>query len=79
MPGPAPGVFFTPAVEGQTVEAEGADAYLTRYAKSEQRFLESTTAWLSVTHGQGPEAIVASYQALLAGAQPPDEIVVVTL
>ncbi|HEX4816683.1 MAG TPA: DUF2855 family protein [Nonomuraea sp.] len=78
MPGPAPEVFFTPAVEAQTVAAEGADGYLARYAKSEQRFLESTTSWLTVTSARGPEAVVASYRDLLAGARPPDEIVVVT-
>ncbi|MCF6469951.1 DUF2855 family protein [Nonomuraea sp. MG754425] len=78
MPGPDPEVFFTPAVEGQTAQEEGQEVYRARYAAAERRFLEHSTSWLTVRNGQGPEEIVAAYQALLAGEQRPDEIVALT-
>ncbi|MFB9723259.1 DUF2855 family protein [Planobispora longispora] len=70
--GPAAEVFFTPAVEWEKAEAEGAQTYYSRYGASERRFLESTASWLTIRNGQGPEAIGEAYRALLTGAQSPD-------
>lgn len=70
--GPAAEVFFTPAVEWQAVAEEGSQAYYARYGASEQRFLESTKSWLTIEHGEGPEAIGEVFRALLAGKQSPD-------
>ncbi|WP_203982853.1 DUF2855 family protein [Sphaerisporangium rufum] len=72
LPGPAAEVFFTPAVEWQTAEQEGPEAYYGRYAKSEERFLNSTTSWLTVREGRGPEAITEAFAAVLTGTLPPD-------
>ncbi|WP_248965393.1 DUF2855 family protein [Sphaerisporangium perillae] len=70
--GPAAEVFFTPAVEWQVAEEEGPENYYARYARSERRFLASTTSWLTIEHAQGPEAIVDVFGDVLAGKQPPD-------
>ncbi|WP_214410513.1 DUF2855 family protein [Sphaerisporangium fuscum] len=70
--GPAAEVFFTPAVEWQTAEEEGPENYYARYARSERRFLESTTSWLTIEQAQGPEAIADVFGDVLAGKQPPD-------
>ncbi|MBA9007761.1 DUF2855 family protein [Thermomonospora cellulosilytica] len=72
LAGPEPQVFFTPAIEMETIAEEGADSYYTRYAKSERRFVEYTQSWLDVRGGRGPEAIIDSFRSLLAGEQPPD-------
>ncbi|MEU0572470.1 DUF2855 family protein [Nonomuraea sp. NPDC005983] len=68
---PEPEIFFTPAVEEQTVADEGEDHFYARYHDAEQRFLESTTAWLSIRRQQGPEAVAEVFRALLTGPQPP--------
>ncbi|HEY3606523.1 MAG TPA: DUF2855 family protein [Pseudonocardiaceae bacterium] len=68
---PEPEIFFTPVVEEQIVADEGEDTFYARYHESEQRFLESTTAWLTVRRQQGPAAIADVFRGLLAGSQPP--------
>lgn len=68
---PEPQIFFTPAVEEQTVAEEGEEAFYARYHEAEQRFLESTTAWLTVSRQQGPDAIAEVFRGLLTGPQPP--------
>jgi hypothetical protein len=72
LPDPQPEVFFTPVVEQMAIAEEGADSYYARYHQAEQRFLESMSSWLTLTHRQGPEAIVEAFRSLLAGQQPPD-------
>jgi uncharacterized protein DUF2855 len=72
LAGPEPQVFFTPAIEAETIAAEGTAGYHARYARSERRFLEYTQSWLNVHSGRGPEAIVDSFHSLLAGELPPD-------
>ncbi|MFC4057182.1 DUF2855 family protein [Planomonospora corallina] len=70
--GPEAEVFFTPAVEWDKAETEGAQAYYSRYGASEKRFLESTVPWLTVRNGRGPEEIGKAYRSLLAGDQSPN-------
>jgi hypothetical protein len=67
---PEPQIFFTPMVEEQTVAEEGEDAFYDRYHDAEQRFLESTTAWLTIRRQQGPWAIAEVFRALLTGSEP---------
>lgn len=71
LAGPEPEVFFTPAVEAETIAAEGADSYHLRYAASESRFVRHTRSWLDIRGGRGPAAIVDSFRTLIAGEQPP--------
>ncbi|GAB3463719.1 DUF2855 family protein [Actinophytocola sediminis] len=69
---PVPELFFTPAVEQQLIAEQGLANYRRRYAEAETSFLASTTAWLTVQRGNGPQAIADAYRTALAGKQPPD-------
>jgi hypothetical protein len=68
---PEPKIFFTPAVEEQRVAEEGEHAFYARYHDAEQRFLESTTAWLTIRRQRGPAEIADVFRDLVAGEQPP--------
>jgi hypothetical protein len=64
---PAPELFFTPAVEGMTISAEGEDAFFARYHAAENDFIDATESWLKVAEDSGPEAVVAVYRSLVDG------------
>ncbi|MFC4586708.1 DUF2855 family protein [Sphaerisporangium corydalis] len=72
LPGPQPEFFFTPLVEAQAIEEEGAGPYQARYTQAEDGFVDSTASWLTVRRAQGPEAVAEVFAALLDGKQPPD-------
>ncbi|MEU8266676.1 DUF2855 family protein [Sphaerisporangium sp. NPDC049002] len=72
LPGPEPEFFFTPLVEAEAIENEGAEQYHARYTKAEDGFVDSTESWLTIRHAQGPGAVADVFGALLAGKQPPD-------
>jgi hypothetical protein len=69
---PAPELFFTPAVEGATIEAEGEEAFFARYHAAEDAFIDSTQPWLTVAADGGPEAIAAVFRSLADGTHPAD-------
>lgn len=69
---PEPVIFFTPAVEEETVAKEGPDHYHARYDRAEQEYVEHCASWLRVRHGHGPEAMADVFRSLLAGEQRPD-------
>ncbi|MGX7827299.1 DUF2855 family protein [Actinokineospora sp. 24-640] len=71
LPGPTPKIFFTPAVEGATIAAEGEDAYFARYHEAEQRFIESVPGWCALERLSGPESVARVFAALAAGEQDP--------
>lgn len=64
---PAPELFFTPAVEGMTIEAAGEDAFFARYHAAENDFIDATESWLKVAEDNGPEAVAAVYRSLVDG------------
>lgn len=68
---PEPEFFFAPAVEEETVAAEGEERFFDRYHAVEDRFLAATESWLTVHRHVGPDAIVACFDALLDGPRPP--------
>lgn len=70
---PEPEFFFAPAVEEDTIAAEGEERFFDRYHAAEDRFLAATRAWLTVRRRTGPEAIVAYFAELLDGPRPPAE------
>lgn len=72
MPGPEPEFFFTPLVEAQARQDEGAERYAARYAEAEDAFADSTASWLTIKRASGPEAIAEVFGSVLAGKQPPD-------
>lgn len=69
---PTPELFFTPAVEGGTIEAEGEAAFFTRYHAAEDDFIDATRPWLAVSEGSGPDAVVREFEALVDGSHPAD-------
>nr|WP_042180162.1 DUF2855 family protein [Kibdelosporangium sp. MJ126-NF4]CEL14230.1 Bll1370 protein [Kibdelosporangium sp. MJ126-NF4]CTQ88598.1 Bll1370 protein [Kibdelosporangium sp. MJ126-NF4] len=71
LDGPAPQLYFTPAVEQQLMAEQGADEYRARYRAAEQEFLTGTKSWLVVRNGSGPDAIADAFRTVLAGEQPP--------
>lgn len=71
LAGPEPEVFFTPAIEMETIANEGADSYGDRYGKSEERFAREAGGWLEIRHGVGPDEIVTAFRSLVTGKQSP--------
>jgi uncharacterized protein DUF2855 len=75
---PTPELFFTPAVEGATIEAEGEDAFFTRYHAAEDEFIDATESWLTVEAGSGPEAVAAVFRSLADGTHPANGFTILT-
>jgi hypothetical protein len=75
---PAPELFFTPAVEGATIEAEGEDAFFARYHAAEDEFIDATESWLTVTARTGPDAIAAVFRTLADGTHPANGFTILT-
>ncbi|MEV6876126.1 DUF2855 family protein [Amycolatopsis sp. NPDC051128] len=75
---PAPELFFTPAVEGATIEAEGEDAFFARYHAAEDEFIDATESWLTVEAGSGPEAVAAVFRSLADGTHPANGFTILT-
>lgn len=70
MPGPTPRFFFIPDVaEARAGETDQA-TYHGEFAAAWAAFLPWANGWLAVESGQGPDAIEAGYQAVLAGGMP---------
>ncbi|HJP80545.1 MAG TPA: DUF2855 family protein [Pseudonocardiaceae bacterium] len=75
---PAPELFFTPAVEGATIEAEGEDAFFARYHAAEDEFIDFTESWLTVDAGSGPEAVAAVFRSLADGSHAANGFTILT-
>lgn len=75
---PGPELFFTPAVEDLTIEAEGEDAFFDRYHAAEDEFIDATESWLTVTNASGPEALATVFHNLADGTHPADNCTIVT-
>lgn len=72
LPGAAPAFFFAPAqLEKRTAEW-GADGLQARLGAAWQRFVAFTDRWLRVERGHGPEAVQATWEALVDGRAAPD-------
>jgi hypothetical protein len=69
---PTPDNFFTPAVEGTTIELEGEEAFFARYHAAEDEFLDATESWLTTTTADGPAAAAEVFRSLLDGEHPAD-------
>ncbi|TDV41065.1 DUF2855 family protein [Actinophytocola oryzae] len=75
---PTPELFFTPAVEGVLIEAEGEDAFFARYEAAESAFIDVTESWLKIAEASGPEAVATVYRSLLDGTHPVDGFTIIT-
>lgn len=73
LPGPKPAFFFAPTQLGKRAQDWGPAEMERRITESMARFLASTSAWLQLRHGRGPDAIQAVYLEMLEGRAPPAE------
>jgi hypothetical protein len=77
LPGPPPVLFFVPDWAAQRSREWGPAGLAERIADAWIAFMEPVTRpenpWLTVVSGQGPEAVDASYAALLDGTVPARE------
>ncbi len=71
LPGPAPALFFAPAIIDARRKAWGAQEFGRRIADAQAAFITSMHPWLDLRHAQGPSEIESAYRAVLGGrAQP---------
>jgi hypothetical protein len=73
LPGPKPEFFFAPAQIVKRSKEWGPQGLATRIATAWTRFCDASDAWLHVVRGSGRDAVLRTYQDVLAGrAQPAD-------
>ena len=78
LPGPAPTMFFAPGRVKQRNDDWGPAVLQQRIGEAWVRFLgfvtrEDGPAVMSITRGNGPDAVQATWGALVAGDAKPDE------
>jgi hypothetical protein len=73
LPGPTPELFFAPTRIAKRNEDWGAADVRGRVAADQNRFIDSSAAWLSIRSASGPEGIAATWQAMIAGEVDPSE------
>jgi NADPH:quinone reductase-like Zn-dependent oxidoreductase len=73
LPGPKPEFFFAPAQIVKRSKEWGPQGLATRIATAWTRFCDASDAWLHVVRGSGRDAVLRTYQDVLAGrAHPAD-------
>ena len=77
LPGPAPALFFAPAVWQARAQEMGVAAFEAQLQAASQRFLASTAAWLRIVHVKGAEGWQAAFADLLSGKSDPASGVIV--
>ncbi|MDQ7806755.1 DUF2855 family protein [Amycolatopsis sp. A133] len=78
MPGPEPRIFFTPAIESETIAREGAESFYARYHAAEARFVARAASWCAVRPVEGLADAADVFRALVAGDQRPAECHIVS-
>ena len=73
LPGPAPELFFAPTRVAKRNEDWGAAEVRSRVAADQDRFIDSSEAWLTIRTATGPEGIVDTWKAMIAGGVDPAE------
>jgi hypothetical protein len=83
LPGPRPVLFFAPAQIKKRTADEGPQRLQERIADAWRRFVarvaDPARPWLRVVSGDGQDAVLATYQALIEGRVPADEGRILTL
>ena len=73
LPGPKPEFFFAPAQIVKRSKDWGPQGLATRIASAWTKFCDASDAWLHVVRGSGRDAVLRTYQDVLAGrAHPAD-------
>jgi hypothetical protein len=78
LPGVTPRLFFAPSVIVERIAEWGQAGFESRLAAAWTAFIAST-GWLQVECGAGPDAVIAAWQALAAGAIDPAKGMVLTV
>lgn len=79
LPGPKPEMFFAPTQIQKRLAEWGQEKYNGLMAEAWQGFIEASSSWISVAAGRGKEALVADYEAFLAGKADPAKGYVLSL
>jgi hypothetical protein len=79
LPGPRPTFFFAPDRVAKRTTEWGRDGFESRLAAAWQPYVEWTSGWLEVLHGEGPEELQSAYLDLLDGRIDPAQAHVLSL
>lgn len=71
LPGAKPEFFFAPAYAQERIRDLGLSEFQSRLGAAWSGFADKAQGWIRVTTGQGPEAVLACYRAMLAGKIDP--------
>lgn len=73
LPGPAPAMFFAPTQIQKRNEEWGSEGLQKRVGEAWVKFRDSSSAWLTVSRGYGPDAVERVYKETLEGRAKPSE------
>jgi NADPH:quinone reductase-like Zn-dependent oxidoreductase len=79
LPGPPPTFFFAPDRVSKRSAEWGREGLEQRLAEAWRPYVEWTSGWLRVDHGEGPEALESAYLDLLDGRIDPARAHVLSL
>lgn len=67
MPGPKPILFFAPTAGEALIGEIGPEAFAAARGGAWQGFIAEAAGWVTVEHGDGPEAVARVWRALVSG------------
>ena len=76
LPGATPSMFFAPTQMQKRNQEWGPAKYQEEMNKAWNSFMDVVDNWVTIHEGQGPDAMVATYQKVLNGAPPSEAYVV---
>jgi len=79
LPGPTPEFFFAPAQAGKRAADWGPEGLQERLGRGWSGFRAFTERWLQVERGYGRDALLASFEATVAGGVSPERGQVLSL
>jgi hypothetical protein len=79
LPGPQPELFFAPDHMTRRTQEWGREELARRLAHAWQAYVDWTSGWLRVQHGEGPDAVQEAYLELLDGRIDPARAHVLSL
>src|SRR5262249_20920678 len=79
LPGPRPAFFLAPPPVSQRAKDRGREQFERRLADAWRPYVQWTTGWLEVIHGQGPAILERAYRDLLDGHIDPAKAHVLSL
>jgi Protein of unknown function (DUF2855) len=79
LPGPAPGLFFTPDHILKRRQEWGAEVLAARLSPTWRGFLDYVKPWLAIEHTTGRSGVERVYQEVLDGRAPPEKAYIVSI